>query len=123
MAPLEHDPTVPHQRLGLLPLADKGYRSATLDNFLTERGVPLLYPNYRIHIPRPGQHLLKPFRQLIESVFHTLKGQLDLERHGGGSIDGVTARIAQHILAMTAAIWHSRATRQPVTRSLTAYDH
>jgi hypothetical protein len=61
-------------------------------------------------------------RQLIESVNDTLKGQLDLELHGGRTIDGVTARIAQRVLALTAAIWHNRATGQPVTRSLIAYD-
>lgn len=33
------------------------------------------------------------------------------------------ARIAQRLLAMTAAIWHNRATSQPLTRSLIAYDH
>jgi hypothetical protein len=32
-------------------------------------------------------------------------------------------RIAQRLLALTAAIWHDRATSQPVTRSLIAYDH
>ena len=62
-------------------------------------------------------------RQLIESVNDTLKGQLDLELHGGRSIEGVGARVAQRILAMTAAIWHNRTTGQPVTRSLIAYDH
>ena len=83
----------------------------------------LLRPSYRNRSPRPGEHLLKPIRQLIESVNDTLKGQLDLELHGGRSIDGVTARIGQRILALTAAIWHNRATGQPVTRSLIAYDH
>ncbi|MCW2639502.1 MAG: IS402-like transposase [Dactylosporangium sp.] len=83
----------------------------------------LLRPSYRNRAPRPGEHLLKPIRQLIESVNDTLKGQLDLELHGGRSIDGVTARIAQRILALTAAIWHNRATGQPKTRSLIAYDH
>jgi hypothetical protein len=73
--------------------------------------------------PASAQHLLKPVRQLIESVNDTLKGQLDLELHGGRSIEGVTARVAQRILALTAAIWHNRTTGQPVTRSLTAYDH
>ena len=71
----------------------------------------------------PTEHLLKPIRQLIESVNDTLKGQLDLELHGGRSIDGVAARVAQRLLALTAAIWHNRATGQPVTRSLIAYDH
>ena len=73
--------------------------------------------------PRPGQHLLAPIRQLIESVYDTLKGQLDLELHGGRSLTGVTVRVAQRLLALTAAIWHNRATGQPVTRSLIAYDH
>jgi hypothetical protein len=46
--------------------------------------------------PRPGQ--------VIESVNDTLKGQLDLERHGGRTVDGVTVRVLQRILALTAAI-------------------
>ncbi len=33
------------------------------------------------------------------------------------------AYLAQRLLALTAAIWHNRATGQPVTRSLIAYDH
>jgi hypothetical protein len=85
--------------------------------------VVLLRPSYRNRTPRPGEHLLKPIRRLIESVYDTLRGQLDLELHGGRSIDGVSARIAQRSLALTAAIWHNRATDQPLTRSLIAYDH
>jgi hypothetical protein len=123
MAILDHDPTVLEQRPGLLIIADKGYISRELDSFLTDRGAQLIRPSYRNRTPHPAQHLLKPIRQLIESVNDTLKGQLDLERHGGRTIDGVTARIAQRILALTAAIWHNRATGQPITRSLIAYDH
>ena len=62
-------------------------------------------------------------RQVIESVNDTLKGQLDLERHGGRTVDGVTVRVLQRILALTAAIWHNDTTGQPVMRSLVAYDH
>jgi hypothetical protein len=51
------------------------------------------------------------------------KGQLDLERHGGHTPAGVTVRVLQRILALTAAIWHNDTTGQPVMRSLTAYDH
>jgi hypothetical protein len=80
-------------------------------------------PSYRNRTPRTGEHLLKPIRQLVESIFDTLKGQLDLELHGGRSIDGVGARIRQRLLAMTAVIWHNRATGQPLTRSLIAFDH
>jgi hypothetical protein len=123
MAILEHDPTLTAGRPRLVVIADKGYVSAELDAFLADRGVQLLRPSYRNRTPRPGEHLLKPTRQLIESVNDTLKGQLDLELHGGRSIDGVTARVGQRILALTAAIWHNRATGQPITRSLIAYDH
>ncbi|MDP9862201.1 hypothetical protein J2S55_001460 [Streptosporangium brasiliense] len=123
MAILDHDPDLLTDRPGLLIIADKGYVSAELDHYLAERGVRLLRPSYRNRTPRPGEQFLKPIRQLIESVNDTLKGQLDLELHGGRSPDGVGARIAQRILAMTAAIWNNRATGQPITRSLIAYDH
>ena len=62
-------------------------------------------------------------RQWIESVNDTLKGQLDLERHGGRTTAGVYARIAQRLLAMAATIWHNWTTAEPVRRSLIAYDH
>jgi hypothetical protein len=87
MAVLDHDPTLSAERPGLTIIADEGYVSAELDRFLAERGIALPRPSYRNHTPRPGEHLLKPIRQLIESVHDTLKGQLDLEPHGGRSID------------------------------------
>lgn len=123
MAVLDHDPGLVTDRPGLVILADKGYVSAELEAYLNRRGVRLLRPSYRNRPPHPAQHLLKPVQQLIESVNDTLKGQLDLELHGRRSIDGVTARIAQRLLALTAAIWHNRATGQPLTRSLIAFDH
>jgi hypothetical protein len=122
-AVLQDDPGLLADRPGLLIIADKGYVSAELDRWLADHGVRLLRPSYRNRTPRPDEHLLKPIRQLIESVNDTLKGQLDLELHGGRSIEGVGARIAQRLLAMTAAIWHNRTTGQPLTRSLIAYDH
>jgi hypothetical protein len=100
MAVLDHDPTLTATRPRLTIIAAKGYASAELDRYLAEHGAVLMRPSYRNRPPRPGQHLLKPVRQLIESVNDTLKGQLDLELHGGCSIDGVGARIAQHILAV-----------------------
>lgn len=123
MAILERDPHLAAGRPGLVIIAGKGYVSADLDRWLAQRGMQLLRPSYRNLPPRPGEHLLKPIRQLIESVNDTLKGQLDLELHGGRTPQGVTARIAQRLLALTAAIWHNRNTSQPLTRSLIAYDH
>jgi hypothetical protein len=123
MAVLDQDRHLLTERPGLLLIADKGYTSAELDAYLHARGADLLRPAYRNRVPRPGQALLAPIRQLIESVYDTLKGQLDLELHGGRSLLGVATRVAQRLLALTAAIWHNRATGQPTTRSLIAYDH
>jgi hypothetical protein len=76
-----------------------------------------------IKAERAGAHLFKPLRQVIESINQTFKGQLDLERHGGKSAAGVSARVLCRILALTAVIWHNDQTGQPIKRSLTAYDH
>ncbi|MGW1836435.1 IS982 family transposase [Streptomyces sp. NPDC002067] len=108
---------------GQTVIGDKGYVSRRLDAFMTNHGLTLLRPSYRNNKPRPGEHFLRPIRQLIESVNDTLKGQLDLEHHGARTPAGVLARIGQRILAPTTAIWHNRATGQPITRSLIAYDH
>ncbi|MER8186364.1 IS982 family transposase [Kitasatospora sp. NPDC094015] len=104
-------------------VGDKGYVSKHLDAFLAGLGLTLLRPSYRNLRPRPGEHLLKPIRQLIESVNDTLKGQLDLERHGARTPAGVLARVGQRLLALTSAIRHNRQTGTPIPRSLIAYDH
>jgi hypothetical protein len=104
-------------------VSDKGYVSKHLDTFMGEHGLALLRPSYRNRKPRPDEHLLKPIRQLIESVNDTLKGQLDLERHGARTPAGVLARVGQRILALTAAIWHNRTNGTSPTRSLITYDH
>jgi len=122
-AMLEVEPHLAADRPGLLLIADKGFRARWFEDELARHGITLLRPAMRSEQPRPGEHLLKPVRQLIESVNDTLKGQLDLERHGGRTFEGVAVRVAQRILAMAAAIWHNHRTGQPVTRSLTAYDH
>ncbi|MFD8547359.1 IS982 family transposase [Streptomyces sp. NPDC059649] len=108
---------------GQTVIGDKGYVSRHLDAFMADHGLSVLRPSYRNRKPRPGEHLLKPIRQLIESVNDTLKGQLDLERHGARTPAGVMARIGQRILALTTAIWRNRTNNTPVTRSLIAYDH
>ncbi len=90
---------------------------------LTATGIGLLRPTRKDEQTRPGQHLFKPLRQTVESVFDTCKGQLDLERHGGRTPTGVLTRIWQRVLALTAVIWHNDTTGAPIKRSLTAYDH
>ena len=120
---LDVEPGLLAERPGLVILADKGYRDAQTEAILAAQGVRVLRPAYQGEAPRPGQRLFGPLRQLIESVNDTLKGQLDLERHGGRTIEGVTVRVLQRLLALTAAIWHNHKTGQPVLRSLIAYDH
>jgi hypothetical protein len=119
----EIEPGLLASRRGQTILADKGYASREFETFLNDRGANLLRPALKRDKPRTGVRLLKPFRQIIESVNDTLKGQLDLERHGGRTAGGVTVRVLQRLLALTAAIWHNDHSGAPHTRSLIAYDH
>jgi len=59
-----------------------------------DAGIQLLRRARKGEPERPGGRFFKPLRQSVESIFDTLKGQLDLERTG-----------------------------QQVRRSLLAYDH
>jgi hypothetical protein len=122
-AMLDRDADLVADRDGLLMIADKGFASTGLERSLSEQGISLLRPSRKTEKARYGEPMLKKVRQLIESVHDTLKGQLDLEEHGGRTFEGVAVRVAQRILAMAAAIWHNNKTAAPVTRSLIAYDH
>lgn len=105
-------------------IADKGYRRASFETELADAGITLIRPNLKSEAPRPGGRYLRAFRQIIESVNQTLKAQLDLERHGGRTRPGVSARVLQRICALTAAIWHNETSQHPgPARSLIAYDH
>jgi hypothetical protein len=108
---------------GLILVVDKGYRDGSPERQLNGRGVTVIWPAYKTEAPRPGCAILRAFRQSIESVNDTFKGQLDLEQHGGHTPNGVIVRVRQRVLALTAAIWHNYHTGQPVMRSLIAYDH
>jgi Transposase DDE domain len=111
------------QHTGLTWIGDKNYYGAAFEADVAGAGVDVLRPARKGEKPRPGERFFKPLRQIIESINDTLKGQLDLEAHGGRTIAGVCARIAQRILALTAAIWHNDTIGASIHRSLTAYDH
>jgi len=104
-------------------IADKAYYGRAFETRLEEAGIDLLRKARKGEKPRPGEKFFKPLRQVIESVNATFKTQLDIEHHRGKTIDGVCARIAQRVLALTAAIWHNDHLGLAVRRSLTAYDH
>lgn len=122
-AMLDREPDLATDRPGLLIIADKGFASKEFETDPAFRGSQLLRPSFKREKRRKGESLLKSVRQLIESVNDTLKGQLDLEQHGGRTFEGVAARVAQRILAMAAAVWHNHKAGAPVLRSLTAFDH
>ena len=108
---------------GQVIIGDKNYFGRAFEAELTERELTLLRPVRKGEAMRAGQNLFKPLREVIESVNWTFKGQLDLERHGGKTPEGILVRVLARVLALTAAIWHNDKTAQPVMRSLTAYDH
>src|SRR2546430_8104720 len=109
-------------RPGLTLIGDKGFAGRDFEDLVTTGfSMSLVRPDRRGETPRHGS--IGWIRQWIESVNDTLKGQLDLERHGGRTTAGIYARITQRLLAMAAAIWHNWAIAEPAKRSLTAYDH
>jgi hypothetical protein len=122
-AMLEVDADLVAERKGLLLITDKGFASKPFEQSLSAQGITLLRPSRKKEVMRAGEPMLKKVRQLIESVNDTLKGQLDLERHGGRTTEGLYARITQRLLAMAAAIWHNWAADENVKRSLISYDH
>jgi len=111
------------RRAGQVIIGDKNYYGRDFERELAAARLVLLRPARKGEPEPAGRQYFKPLRQVIESVNDTFKGQLDLEQHGGRTVDGVTVRILQRILALTAAIWHNDTTGQPIMRSLVAYDH
>jgi Transposase DDE domain len=120
---LENAADIVNARPGQTLIGDKNYFGRAFEEDLTEREIALLRPVRKGEARRAGQQFLKPLRQIIESVNWTLKGQLDLERHGGRTPAGIFVRVLARILALTAAIWHNDKMGLDVTRSLIAYDH
>ncbi len=120
---LDNAADIVNARPGQTVIGDKNYFGRAFEDELTERELTLLRPVRKGEARRAGQQFLKPLRQVIESVNWTLKGQLDLEKHGGRTPAGITVRVLARILALTAAIWHNDKTDQEIMRSLIAYDH
>ena len=109
-------------RDGMIVLADKGLAGREMERYAADQAKVLLVRPDRKDEPRRYGNL-GGMRQWIESVNDTVKGQLDLERHGGRTPAGVFARIAQRLLALAACIWHNWHIGTDDLRSLIAYDH
>jgi hypothetical protein len=120
---LGDDPDLVLARSNQTLIADKHYYGRDFEATISSAGLRLLRPARKGESQRADQRFFRPLRQVIESIFDTGKGQLDLERHGGHTPTGVLVRVLQRLLALTAAIWHNDHTGQDVKRSLLAYDH
>ncbi len=120
---LHTDPALVPGRRGQILITAKHSYGRRFAAEVADAGLALLRRPRRGEPDRPGASVFRPLRQTIESVFDTLKGQLDLELHGGHTPAGVLIRVLQRLLAMTAVIWHNDHTGQTVRRSLLAYDH
>ena len=70
-------------------IGDKNDYGRLFEADLADAGIDLLRPARKGEKPRPGTQFFKPLRQVIESIDDTLKGQLDLEQHGGRTPLGV----------------------------------
>ena len=92
---LHDDPTLATSRPGQILLADKNCFGREFEASIADGGIQLLRRARKGERERASGRFFKPLRQTLESILDTLKGQLDLEQHGG----------------------------QPVRRSLLAYDH
>ena len=108
-------------RQGQVLLADKGFSGKDFKRATDTMGLRLLRPDRKDETYRNGD--LGGVRQWIESVNQTLKGQLDLERHGARTPHGVFTRVTQRLLAMAAGIWHNWTIGLTSKRSLIAFDH
>jgi len=105
---------------GQLVVSDKGFAGNEFEQLVADLGGRLLRPDRKNEPARHGA--LGGIRQWIESIIHTSKGQLSLERHGARSLQGLIARISQRLLALAAGCWHNWLSGNP-GRHFTAYDH
>jgi hypothetical protein len=117
------DPAVAARCVEQVLIGDKNYFGSDFEHDLAGEGITLLRPARKGEPERAGARYFRPLRQTIESIIDTLKGQLDLEQHGGRTIPGVLVRVWQRLLALTAAIWNNDRIGHTPLRSLIAYDH
>ena len=99
-------------------IGDKNYFGRAFEAELTERELTLLRPVRKGEARRAGQNSSSRCAR-SSSPSTGPSEELDLERHGGKTPEGILARVLARVLALTAAIWHNDKTGQPVMRSLT----
>lgn len=106
---------------GTTIVADKGFRSRVFAAETAALGLTLVREPYE-NEQDPGV-FPQWFRQRVESVIESLKGQLGIEHPGAHQPDGLFTRVIQRLLALNTAIWHNWKIGAAHKRSLIAYDH
>jgi hypothetical protein len=104
---LHDDPALAASRPGQILLADKNYYGRDFEASIAGAGIRLPRRARKGEPERPGGRFFKPLRQSVESIFDTLKGQLDLEQHGGHTPRGVLVRVQQRLLASAMLEMHA----------------
>ncbi len=99
-------------------IGDKGYAGREFEQTARQLQATIIRPKRRDE-PGTGPHLA-PIRQRIESIFHTCKDLLTLERHGARTLHGLRTRICSRFLALAAAISLNHQLGRP-PRTLIAY--
>lgn len=103
-------------------IAEKGFWGESFRQRLEADGVHLLTPDRVRTVANLGfERALAATCLVIESVFSTLKGQMQLERHLARTVPGLALRIAQRILALTIGILLNTLAGRPA-RALAAFD-
>jgi Transposase DDE domain len=99
-------------------IADKGYAGADFQAAAAELGATIIRPNRKTE---PGQApIISGVRQRVESIIHSTKGTLGLERHGARTLHNLRVRICIRLLALAACITHNHQLGLP-SRNLVPY--
>lgn len=75
---------------------------------LAARWITLMRPARKDEAARDGGRLLKIVRHLIESVYDTINGQLDLEAHGGPTPRGMIRDLPSGIVCQRSGVMIGR---------------
>jgi hypothetical protein len=99
-------------------IADKGYAGVEFQAAATQLGARIIRPNRKTE---PGQApIISGVRQRVESIIHSTKSTLGLERHRARTLHNLRVRICIRLLALAACITHNHQLGLP-SRNLTPY--
>ncbi len=99
-------------------IADKGYAGQESHAAAAKLGATIIRPNRKTE-PRQAP-IISGVRQRVESIIHTTKSTLGLERHGARTVHNLRVRICIRLLALAASTTHNHNLGLP-SRHLTPY--